>query len=569
MQEVLHEVMALVEQLESCALALDDKGTIVWASGSLIERYEHSGLCGHPFKLLFEAREDHTVLRGHIRYECLTRNLTLAGQAFIVVVLHELQRLSSPGSRQYTLNQILSAVDNGVIVSDYEGRIIYYNAALEQQEGLRAEDTVGKYIWDVYRYNDYKKSEHRTVFHSGIPIENCFRAHSHENNISHYLSYSTYPLIYKNTKLGVFSVCKNETGLRSLLTKTIDQKRKYMQNQPGIHTKKMYPNGTSYTFVDIVGTSSCTENLIREAQSIAFLDNNVLVIGETGTGKEVYVQSMHNLCKTDRPFIGVNCAAIPENLFESILFGSTKGAYTGAQDSLGLFEKAGEGTIFLDELNSMPHPLQSKLLRALQERSIRRVGGLDAIPLRCRFISAVNADPLQLIAGGALRQDLFYRIAAICLYIEPLRNRKEDMDALATEFIAKYNEHMGKRVEGLSEALKKRLYQYSWPGNVREFEHLIENMMVHSHADSTLLDLEDIPPYLLRTMDAAADTTPPETPEGTLPDVLASLERRMILESLRKTGWNVSRSARDLGIIRQSLLYRIKKLGIGKGDEIP
>jgi len=164
---------------------------------------------------------------------------------------------------------------------------------------------------------------------------------------------------------------------------------------------------------------------------------------------------------------------------------------------------------------------------------------------------------------------LFYRIAAICLYIEPLRNRKEDMDALATEFIAKYNEHMGKRVEGLSETLKKRLYQYSWPGNVREFEHLIENMMVHSHADSTLLDLEDIPPYLLRTMDAAADTTPPETPEGTLPDVLASLERRMILESLRKTGWNVSRSARDLGIIRQSLLYRIKKLGIGKGDEIP
>ena len=538
--------------------------TILWASAPLAERYALAELLGGSFSRLFVAGEDGLVTRDHAGYLCRRYPLELTGGRFQVITLRELARFDTPESRQYVMDQILDAIDDGVIVSDHEGRIVLYNKALEAQEGMKAADTVGKYLWDVYRYDDYKKSEHRSVFHSGVPIKNRYRAHSFEQDMSHFLSYSTYPIVCRGVRLGAFSVCKNETGLQAMLTQTVRQKREFFKRQKELPVKKVYPNGTSYTFAGIVGTSAATEDLIRDAQSIAFLDNSVLIVGETGTGKEVYAQSIHNLSKAEKPFVGVNCAAIPENLFESILFGSAKGAYTGAQDTPGLFEKAGDGTIFLDELNSMPLSLQSKLLRAIQERSVRRVGGLSSIPLRCRFISAVNVDPLELVAGGALRQDLFYRIAAICLYIEPLRNRKADMEALAETFITRCNQHMGKQVTGMSAELRERLYLHSWPGNVREFEHFIENMMVRSKAGSSELTMEDIPLYLRKAMDVAAP--PEEAPAGTLPDALGSLERRLILGSLRSTGWNISRSARELGIIRQSLLYRIKRLNIHRED---
>lgn len=568
MNKQMSAVLSLLQQMEDCALITDESDTIVWASPALGERYIQAELVGGVFGQLFDAEEGAVVTRDHVSYLCSRYPMQIAGQVCNVVVLRKLQQFDTPEIRQCAMDQILENIDDGVIVSDYEGRIVVYNKALEEQEGKKAVDTVGKYLWDVYRYDDYKKSEHRSVFHSGTPIRNRYRAHSHEQNISHYLSYSTYPITYKGIRLGAFSVCKNETGLQAMLTQTVRQKREFMLRQKELPAKEVFPNGTSYTFDKIVGSSAATEDLIREAQGIAFLSNSILIVGATGTGKEVYAQSIHNLCKFDKPFVGVNCAAIPENLFESILFGSVKGAYTGAQDSPGLFEKAEDGTIFLDELNSMPLALQSKLLRAIQERSVRRVGGLASIPLRCRVISATNADPMGLIADGSLRQDLFYRIAAICLYIQPLRNRKEDMPALANTFIERCNQHMGKRISGMSDELWERLYRHSWPGNVREFEHFIENMMVRSKAGSSELGLDDIPVYLRSAMDGGEAPPMPDAAEheGALPDILNKLERRIIVQSLRGTGWNISRSARQLGIIRQSLLYRMKRLGICRED---
>ena len=561
MHESFVAVMNLVQQLAEEVLALDEREVIVWASRSLEDRFSGAPLVNNKFKKLFRGGGDDVVVRDHVRYLSKKYVLTLDDVDYTVVTLEEVQNLNTPRSGRYAMEQILNTVEEGIIVSDHEGRIVVYNRALEQQEGLKAAEALGKYIWDVYRYSDYTKSEHRGVFNSGVPIVNKYRAHSYENGVPNYLSYSTYPVVFKDTKVGVFSVCKNETGLQSMLTATVQQKRKFLQTAGGVG-KKINQNGTSFTFADIVGSSEVTENLILDAQHIAFMDSSVLIVGETGTGKEVYAQSIHNHGRAAHPFIGLNCAAIPESLFESILFGALKGAYTDAQDTPGLFEKAGEGTIFLDELNSMPPGLQSKLLRALQERSVRRVGGVESIPIRCRFISAINIDPQQLVDGGFLRQDLFYRIAAIRLYVEPLRNRLEDLTDLADFFITRCNEFMGKKIRALSPELFDWVRRYSWPGNIREFEHFIENLMVRSKPGKAALEISDIPSYLKKA-DEPSDQAASKADQS-LTKALDSLERRMIVEALQNNKNNLSATARELGIIRQSLAYRMKRLGVGK-----
>lgn len=462
----------------------------------------------------------------------------------------------------YFLEKVLEDLYDGVLISDQDGKVVVYNRAMEELEKKNAKDMIGKYIWDAYGYSDKEKSEHMQVFKSGIPVVNKYKAHAFNDGNPIYKSYSTYPVIYKGETIGVYSISKNEYKLQSLLSEIIELKKQSIVKGS---KEVIEENGTRFTFSDIIGESRVMKNIIDEAKTISWLDNNILIIGETGTGKEVFAQSIHNYSKRKaHPFIGINCSAIPENLLESILFGTVKGAFTGALDSQGLFLEAGEGTIFLDELNSMPINMQTKLLRVLQERQVRKVGGKDTHPIRCRIISAMNEEPHLLIEEKKLREDLYYRIAGYNLNIPPLRDRGKDIYFLSEHYIDKNNLLMGKEVLGLSDALKKTIKGHKWMGNVRELEHFIENTMVRSE-DDRYLQYEHIPEYILEGIQRQEDDKSLSMDrEEALDEKLEKVEREYIIETLNKNHWNVAKSARKLNITRQSLIYRMRKLNISK-----
>lgn len=472
--------------------------------------------------------------------------------------------------------KIIASVHDGIVISDAAGRIVAYNPAQEQLEDHDASDMVGKYLWEAYQYGSSDHSEHQTVLESGKPILDKYKAHAYKNGTPKYVSYSTYPVLENGRRIGVFSVSKNETKLHALLEETIELKRQFFQTLPKaqeIDKETPHGNGTRFTFSDIVGDSQVTKQLIHEAQTLAWMAHNILIAGETGTGKEVYAQSIHNYGKKNKaPFLAINCAAIPENLLEGILFGTVKGAFTGAVDRSGIFEEAGEGTIFLDELNSMPVAMQAKLLRVIQERRFNRVGGTAMIPVKCRIMCAVNEDPYDLIESGRLRKDLYYRIASLSLYIPPLRHRRSEILGLADHFIQKSSGAMNRKVKGLSPELKDLLLSYRWPGNVRELEHVIENLVLRAMEGQTMLKLENLPPHLSMLLGKVPRYTLDHDPSlsadaRSLNEKLRAVEVQCIFEALEASGWNLSAAARRLGIIRQSLASRMKKLNITRpGD---
>lgn len=472
-------------------------------------------------------------------------------------------------SKIYLYEKILEYIHDGVVISDEAGRIVSYNKAQEKLEEKRANEMVGKYLWEAYGYEICEQSEHKKVLETGKSIQSRYKAHIIKNGTPKFVSYSTYPVVKNGIKLGAFSVSKNETKLHELLEETIELKRQFFTraHECRKHSVKVC-NGTRYNFSDIIGNSSATIRLIREAQTISWLGNNILIVGDTGTGKEMYAQSIHNYgMKNSEPFIAINCAAIPENLLEGILFGTTKGAFTGAVDRSGLFEEAKEGTLFLDELNSMPIAMQTKLLRVLQERQVNRVGGASLIPIHCRIICAMNEDPISLLDSGVLRKDLFYRIAGHSLYISPLKDRMEELMTFVDSFISKYNVIMNRKVKRISTELRNMFFDYNWPGNIRELEHVVENLMIRAEDEQLVLDVANLPTHLVVTFyrqpkDNLLNVEVEFNGRASLNDALKSVEDQMIRSALEACGWNITATAKRLGIIRQSLIYRMKKLNI-------
>lgn len=452
---------------------------------------------------------------------------------------------------------------DGIFITDREGRIIIYNKAKEIQENRSREEMVGKFTWEAYGYSGIEDSEHAQVFKTGEPVINKYSAHSIVDDVPRYISYSTYPLELDGERIGVYSISKSEDSLHKLLMETLEEKRQFNANIDMRTNRKYSENGTSYNFSDIVGNSESINQLINEAQSIAWLDNSILIVGETGTGKEVLSQSIHNYGKrSTEPFIGVNCSAIPENLLESMLFGTTKGAFTGALDSAGLFEEAKGGTLFLDEINTMPLAMQAKLLRALQEKRVRRIGSAKHYNIECRIIAATNEEPFSLINEGRMREDLYYRISGFLLHIPSLRERREDIVILVEHFIRRYSAYMGKTAVSVDSDLKKILDRYSWPGNIRELENLVENMLVNSNEGDKYLGVDNIPTYLRDRF--STEKLPPQKDLRPYNEILAGVEKKLITDALNENSWNVSRTARDLGLNRHSLLSKIKRLDIEK-----
>ncbi|MPM61644.1 Arginine utilization regulatory protein RocR [bioreactor metagenome] len=304
---------------------------------------------------------------------------------------------------------------------------------------------------------------------------------------------------------------------------------------------------------------------IKKCEKASKSDASVFIYGETGTGKELISQSIHYASnRKEHPFIAQNCAALPESLFEGILFGTIKGGFTGAVDRPGLFEQANKGTLLLDEINSMPMTLQAKLLRVLQEGYVRRVGGTKDIPVDVRVIATTNESPTQILNENKIRRDLYYRLNVINIEIPPLRERKEDISLLCDMFIKKYNRKLNKDVKGISYDSINYLKKHSWQGNVRELENVIYSTMSMMDNEKNIvpemIHLNDY--YNLKEKKTNESYSLEDLEYKTLDHIIGDVEEGYIIESLEKTGYNISKSAAILGINRQNLQYKMKKYNI-------
>ena len=302
--------------------------------------------------------------------------------------------------------------------------------------------------------------------------------------------------------------------------------------------------------IEEIGLAQSMKDISTMIDKIAPTNSTVLITGESGTGKEVIARAIHSLSKrSDGPFVAINVAGIPETLLESELFGHEKGAFTGAVGrKLGMFELASSGTLFLDEIGDMPAALQAKLLRVLQDRYVRRLGGTQTVPVNTRIIAATNKHLEDLIKEGRFREDLYYRLNVVSIFAPPLRERPEDIPFLVGIFIKKFNKSMGKSVAGISARAIAKLSEYIFPGNVRELENIIERAFIFAEGDSIDIKNLTIP---------VSEKKPVRKPSS-----IKNLEKNAIIEALQRWEGNRTRAAEELGIARRTLLYKIKEYDI-------
>jgi len=460
------------------------------------------------------------------------------------------------------LLKALDTIEDGIHIVDATGRTILYSKGCQRIENLKKREVLGKHISEAYQLND-ETSILLKVLKTGLPITGHHTTYMTSKGTTVNIITDTYPIFSKGKIIAAVSINRDVTKIKELADKI-----SRLQNQLYSYSRKSAnANGTIYTLEDIIGQSEKIKNVIQAAKKFAASLSPILIQGETGTGKELFAQGIHNASsRAQGPFVAINCAAIPETLLEGILFGTTKGAFTGAIDKPGLFEEAGEGTLFLDEINSMGLGLQAKLLRALQTNTIRRVGGSKDIYVRPRIISTINVDPLEAITKNQLRADLFYRVAVGILVIPPLRERKEDIPELIKHFIQIKNKLMGKRIQGVSQDVFELFMKYDWPGNVRELEHSIEHAMNMADATDTLILKEHLPPYLLNKYYDINTTSLTHKILSTqnLKATLMEVEKEIILTALKEKGGNITHAANRLGVSRQYLQYRIRRLNISR-----
>jgi two-component system nitrogen regulation response regulator NtrX len=354
------------------------------------------------------------------------------------------------------------------------------------------------------------------------------------------------------TKLGAYDFIEKPLSLERIIVlvrNAIEQRRLQEENQL-LHTEL----GHRYR---IVGESVPMKALRQQIAVTGPTNGRVLIYGESGTGKELVARSLHAASLRNKAFfVEVNCAAIPEELIESELFGHVKGSFTGAsEDKIGKFAKADGGTLFLDEVGDMSLRTQSKVLRVLEEQRFERVGSNQTLHVDVRVIAATNKNLEQEIARGAFRQDLFYRLNVIPFFVPPLRDRKEDIPVLARYFLAEFSSEYGKKTRELTDGAMEILLRYPWPGNVRELRNLVERLVIV--CPQARIEPHHLPPELFR---GVAES--PQQPYSTLHEARSAYEREFILRKLQEHRWNMTQTASALGLERSHLYRKMKSLGI-------
>lgn len=459
------------------------------------------------------------------------------------------------------LINVVNNIKESVTLYDARGRAYLLNDATVQMEAVSTRDVAGEYVADIYRIRDGSELATTQVLRTKKPLLNKRLYYTTRFGRDVDTMTSTYPITQNGQLLGAFCVMEDWHMVDDLHRQIIELQSKLL-NKPAAGKRDGSSLTARYRFQDIRYTSAAMSRVVAQCRQVARSDSSVMIYGETGTGKELFAQSIHNASKrADGPFLAINCAAIPENLLEGLLFGTERGAYTGAERREGLFEQADGGTLLLDELNSMNINLQSKLLRVLQDGAFRRVGGSAELHTNVRVLSNINIPPYQAIEENKLRRDLFYRLGVVNISIPPLRERKEDIIMLAKSFIIRYNKQLEKNVKDISQETLERFQRYAWPGNVRELQHAIEHAMNILPDTMSVITTEYLPEQLLlatrETQMAEAEEAPPS-----LDRRVKNVEYQAVCQALRDSGGNISAAARSLNMSRQNLQYRIRRYQI-------
>ena len=461
------------------------------------------------------------------------------------------------------LISVLNQISEAVILCDEKGRIYLLNDAAVKMESIVTGDVLGEDIHNVYHMRDGSELMIPQVIRTRQPRMQHRQYYTTRYGKDMDVVSSNYPIIQNGQVLGGFGVMEDWSQIDDLHKKIIDLQDSLLEKSKAGPSKGKSSMAAKYHFRDIIHISAAMSTLLGQCRQVAKSSSSVMVYGETGTGKELLAQGIHNASSRAKgPFLAINCAAIPENLLEGILFGTEKGAYTGAESRAGLFEQANHGTLLLDELNSMNISLQSKLLRVLQDGMVRRVGGAAEIHVDVRVLSNLNTPPYQAMEEGKLRRDLFYRLGVVNLTIPPLRERREDIPLLAKHFILRCNKMLVKNIRDIDSATLALFQGYDWPGNVRELQHAIEHAMVILPDDKSTITPEYIPAHISMQSVNVVELPQVGKKKSNLNRTVQDVEYRTVCSVLRENNGNVTESAKSLGMSRQNLQYRIKRFGI-------
>lgn len=449
---------------------------------------------------------------------------------------------------------ILNSIDEGIHVVNRDGQTVFYNPTMAKMEGMDYNQVINSDVLALFPSLTPETSTILRALRTKEPVYDLVQTYYNNKGQRITSLNSTIPLWNGRDFIGVLEVAKDVTRMEDLALKVVDlQQRLYKRH------KGMEEQAKLYNFNDIVGNSPALRFPLEIARRAARTTSPVLIYGETGTGKELVAQSIHQLSdRGDRPFIAQNCAALPGTLLEGILFGTVKGSFTGAIDRPGLIEQATGGTLLLDEINSMDIDLQAKLLRVLQEHRVRRVGGLKEIKVDVRIIATTNTQPKVAVSQGSIRQDLYYRLAVVNINLPPLSQRREDIPLLCRHFVDKYNRKFDLAIQGVTPESMEIFYAHLWPGNVRELEHVIEGAMNIIGEEEYYIDIHHLPPNMVPQPPIDRNLT--ELDNCTLPEAVDLVERGMIQRAMGQTAGNITRAARLLGITRQSLQYKLSKI---------
>ncbi len=454
-----------------------------------------------------------------------------------------------------------------VVNKDFD---IIYNSRFDPRMGNKSDLKEYKNLFEMYPSLGKNNSSIAKTMSTGATVFNDAQEFADINGRVYVTQNLTIPIFREGQVVGVVELTKDLTTVGDIQGKSDYLKSLKVEG-------KFHPNRESndkISFDDILTINDRMLDAIEKAKIFALNNNPVLIYGETGTGKEMFAQAMINYAASPKQkTIIQNCAAVPENLIESILFGTTKGSYTGAENKKGLFEEADGGIFFLDELNALPYHVQGKLLRVVQEGTFRPIGASREKKVNVKIVAAMNVDPMEAIEKMVLRKDLFYRLSGNMIYLPPLRERKDDIEYLIDNYIDYFNDVYGKNVKGISEELRSFFLEYEWEGNVRELKHIIESMI--SMTKEEILQFSELPVYLHGKMNGSGksfdnasadseDSIVTELKNGgyDLRSVVEQVERDLILKVLSKTKGNKTKAGEILGIPRQTLKYKMSKLGI-------
>ena len=482
----------------------------------------------------------------------IIKNNKVIGAVAIFQDITELQaiaaELETVKSLKSTLESAIESVFEGIVVVDKQGIITMMNQSYGEFLGVDARGVVGNHVTDII-----PNTRMHVVAQNGKP-EFAEVQRIGENNVV----VTRIPIVKDGEVVGAVGkvLYKDVKDLKLLARKlnALQSELEYYKEE----LRKVH--GGKYTVERIIGNSEKMQWLKSLATKAAKGNSTILVLGESGTGKELFAHAIHNASsRSQGPLIKINCAAVPENLLESELFGYDEGAFTGARKGgkPGKFELANGGSIFLDEIGDMTMAMQAKLLRVLQEREIERVGGTKTCKVDVRVIAATNRELEIMIERGEFRQDLYYRLNIITILIPPLRERKEDIPMLCTALLTKINSQFQYGVEGVSPAVMRILAEYNWPGNVRELENVLERA-VNLMENETLIEPHHLPPLLKKTH------KPKETEEKDqdLAGILCDTEKQAIYKALEAAGGNKSKAAKLLGIHRSGFYQKLQKYNI-------